>query len=165
MRDYDTRYSLSLFAVTLLPGYQQRRFLLTHLLNVYRMQCCGSGMFIPDPDFIHSGYQIRNSGSQIQKQQKRGMEKICCFTFFFGHKFHKIEIILHVFLKCRRKKFGPKIIELLPRKLSLSSQKMGLGSGIRDPGSQTHFGSQILGSKRHRILDPRSGSATLIALK
>jgi hypothetical protein len=45
---------------------------------------------------------------------------------------------------------------------------MVLGSGIRDPRSgirdpeKTYFGSQIQGSKRHRILDPRSGSKTLI---
>jgi hypothetical protein len=32
---------------------------------------------------------------------------------------------------------------------------MGLGSEIRDP-EKTHSGSQIQGSKRHRILDPGS---------
>jgi hypothetical protein len=33
------------------------------------LQCCGSGMFIPDPDF----YPIRNPnlGSRIQKQQQK----------------------------------------------------------------------------------------------
>jgi hypothetical protein len=32
---------------------------------------------------------------------------------------------------------------------------MGLGSGIRDPGSEkTYSGSRIHGSKRHRIPDP-----------
>jgi hypothetical protein len=32
---------------------------------------------------------------------------------------------------------------------------MGLGSGIRDPGSgKTYSGSRIQGSKRHRIPDP-----------
>jgi hypothetical protein len=32
---------------------------------------------------------------------------------------------------------------------------MGLGSGIRDPGSEkTYSGSRIQGSKRHRIPDP-----------
>ncbi len=45
---------------------------------------------------------------------------------------------------------------------------MGLGSGIRDPGSEirdpekTYSGSRIQGSKRHRIPDPGSGSATLL---
>jgi hypothetical protein len=54
----------------------------------------------------------------------------------------------------------------LPKKLSLSSQKYGFG--IRDPGSEirdpekTYSGSRIQGSKRHRIPDPGSGSATLL---
>ncbi len=37
---------------------------------------------------------------------------------------------------------------------------MGLGSEIRDP-EKTYSGSRIQGSKRHRIPDPRSGSASL----
>jgi hypothetical protein len=40
---------------------------------------------------------------------------------------------------------------------------MVLGSGIRDP-EKTHSGSRIQGSKRHRIPDPGSGSATLVKL-
>ena len=61
------------------------------------MQCGGSGMFIPDPDFYPSwildpGSQISDHGSRIQKhQQKRGVKKISCHTFFCNHKFHKIE--------------------------------------------------------------------------
>jgi hypothetical protein len=66
---------------------------------------------------------------------------------FVATNFRKLNIIL--FLKCRRKKFGPNFTELLkflPKKLSLSSQKYGFGirdtrSGIRkkpipvpDPG-------------------------------
>jgi len=35
-----------------------------------------------------------------------------------------------------------------------------VGSGIRDP-EKTYSGSRIQGSKRHRIPDPGSGSATL----
>ncbi len=47
-------------------------------------QCCGSGMFIPDPDFYPS---------RIQKQQwKTGVKKICCQTFFWSYKFYKIEL-------------------------------------------------------------------------
>jgi hypothetical protein len=38
---------------------------------------------------------------------------------------------------------------------------MVLGSGIREP-EQTHSGSRIQGSKRHRIPDPGSVSATLV---
>jgi hypothetical protein len=77
-------------------------------------QCCGSGMFIPDPDFS----LIPDPGSRIQKpQQKRRVKKICCHTFFCSHKFHKMENIL--FLKCRRKKIRPsfqRIIELFTQK-------------------------------------------------
>jgi hypothetical protein len=47
----------------------------------------------------------------------------------------------------------------LTKKLSKSSSKYGLG--IRDP-EKTHSGSWIQGSKRHRIPDPGSGSATLL---
>jgi len=42
--------------------------------------------------------------------------------------------------------------------MAKSSSKYGLG--IRDP-EKTHSGSRIQGSKRHRIPDPGSGSATL----
>jgi hypothetical protein len=43
----------------------------------------GCSSRIPDPDF----YPFR-----IQKQQqKRGVQKISCQTFFCSHKFHKIE--------------------------------------------------------------------------
>jgi hypothetical protein len=38
------------------------------------IQCCGSGMFIPDPDFYPS--RIPDLGSRIQKQQqKRDVKK------------------------------------------------------------------------------------------
>jgi hypothetical protein len=40
---------------------------------------------------------------------------------------------------------------------------MGKGSGIRNP-EKTYSGSRIQGSKRHRIPDPESGSATLISI-
>jgi hypothetical protein len=61
-------------------------------------QCCGSGMFIPDPDFYPS--RIPDLGSRIQKQQeKRGLENKFFHTFFFvAPNFTKLKIIL--FLKC-----------------------------------------------------------------
>jgi hypothetical protein len=50
------------------------------LISVYPDR--GSGSRIPDPDLA----------SRIQKQQqKRGVKKICCSTFFCSHKNHKIE--------------------------------------------------------------------------
>ena len=50
-------------------------------------QCCGSGMFIPDPDFYPSriqnpGYRISDTGSRIQQQYKRGGWKICLSCHF-----------------------------------------------------------------------------------
>ncbi len=41
---------------------------------------CGSGMFIPDPDFYPS--------KKCNKRERR--QKICCHIFFCSHKFHKI---------------------------------------------------------------------------
>jgi hypothetical protein len=43
---------------------------------------------IQDPDFL----PILDLGSRIQKQQqKRGVKKICCHTFFCSHKFYIID--------------------------------------------------------------------------
>jgi hypothetical protein len=40
--------------------------------------------------FTHSGSRISDPGSRIQKQQqKRGVKKISCQTFFCSHKFKK----------------------------------------------------------------------------
>ncbi len=51
-----------------------------------KFQCCGSEMFIQDPDFYPS--RIPNLGSQIQKQQRmRGVrKKITCHTLFNSQK-------------------------------------------------------------------------------
>ena len=66
-------------------------------------QCCGSGMFIPDPgsripdpDFYPSripdpGSRIPDLGSRIQKQvEKRGVKKNFLSNIFYSHKFHKM---------------------------------------------------------------------------
>ncbi len=47
-----------------------------------KKQCCGSGMFVPDPDIVHIGSNNSN---------KREGGQICCLTFFVSHKFDKIE--------------------------------------------------------------------------
>jgi hypothetical protein len=62
------------------------------------LQCCGSGMFIPDPDFYP--FRISSPGSQIQKQQqKRGVNKnFVVKPFFVATNFTKLKIIL--FFKC-----------------------------------------------------------------
>jgi hypothetical protein len=51
--------------------------------NQRRNQCCGFGMFIPDPGrimiFTQPGSRISDPGSQIQNQvEKRGVKKIYC---------------------------------------------------------------------------------------
>ncbi len=95
------------------------------------LQCCGSGMFIPDPVFWF--LSVPDLGSQIQKQQKRVLTRNSCFTFF-SHKNHQIENYLNFELV--KKEFGPLCKELQnfsTKKLSLSSQKFGFG--IRDSGS------------------------------
>jgi hypothetical protein len=61
------------------------------------------------------------------------------------------------------KKFGPifkELLNLLPKKLSLSSQKYGLG--IRDPGSRKNL-FRIPDPGVKKAPDPGSGSATLLA--
>jgi hypothetical protein len=121
------------------------------------IQCCGSGMFIPDPGSRISdlgsrildpgsrisdpGSRIPDLGSRIQKTaiKERG-EKICCHTFFCSHKFHKIE------LNAEEKNLGQFSKNFLPKKLSPSSQKYGFG--IRDPGVK-------------KAPDPGSGKKTL----
>jgi hypothetical protein len=66
------------------------------------------------------------------------VKKICCLTCFGSHKYHKIENYF-------RKKFK-KLKNFLRKKFSLSSKKIGLGSGIRekpvpDPGSGIENGT------------------------
>ncbi len=78
-------------------------------------------------------------------------------TFFLAINFLKLKIIL--FLNRLRKKIWTnwRRMELfLPKKLSQSSQKWGVGiwdlrSGIQKNSSRI----RIQGSKKHRILDPR----------
>jgi hypothetical protein len=61
--------------------------------------------------------QIPDMGSRIQKpQQKRGVTKICCHTFFCSHKFHKI---VNYFIFEIQKKIRPRfqrIIKLFTQK-------------------------------------------------
>jgi hypothetical protein len=112
----------------------------------YLFQCCGSGMFIPDPDFYPSG--IPDPGSK--NRNKREGEKNCCHTFFCSHRFHKI--VNYFMFETLKKQIWAnfqRIIEIFTQKIVTKLSKYGFG--IRDPRSG------ILGSKRHRIpdLDPQ----------
>jgi hypothetical protein len=99
-------------------------------LPAYHSHGCGSGMFNPDPYFY----------PPVSNSNKRGGGKIIS-TFFCSHKYDKIKKKIFLNRYRYRKKFEQRIIVLLSKKLPLSSQKMGLGSGIQ-------------WSKRHRIPDP-----------
>ncbi len=120
-------------------------------------QCCGSGMFIPDPGswFL----PIPDPGSRIQKQQQKTGVKKKFFVkpFFEATNFTKLNIIL--FVVCWRKKFGlifQELLKFFTQKIVTKPSKIWVwdpGSEIRDP-EKTYSGSRIQGSKRHRIPDP-----------
>ncbi len=152
-----------------------------NLEPVLRIRDVYPGSRFPDPDFYPSwipdpGSRILDPGSRIQKQQqKRGVrKKFVVIPFFCSHKFHKI--VNYFFFEMLKKKIWANFqrnIELLPKRLSLSSQKHGfgirdLGSGIRDPWSvKNPFRIPDPGVKKapnpgSRIPDLGSGSATLL---
>jgi hypothetical protein len=110
---------------------------------------------IPDPDSNHPG-------SRIQKQQqKRGVKKNLLSYLFLSHKFHNI--VNYFIFEMLKKKISAnfqRTIELFTQKLSLSSKNMGLGSGIRDPGSGKNL-FRIPDPRVKKAPDPGSGSATL----
>ncbi len=116
------------------------------------IQCCESGMFIPDPDFYPSRILIfTHPGSRIQKQQqKRGVKKNICQTFFWSHKFHKI-VNFFTFEMLQNKIWAnfQRIIELFTPKIVTKLSKIWIwdrGSRIRkkpipDPGSRGQKGT------------------------
>ncbi len=114
--------------------------------------------FLPIPD---PGSRISDPGSK-NSNKRQEWKNFFVIPFFVATNFTKLNIIL--FLISWRKKFGPifqELLKILPKKLSPSPQKYGFG--IRDPGS----GKNLIripdpGVKRHRIPNPRSGSATLV---
>jgi hypothetical protein len=70
-------------------------------------QCCGSGMFIPDPDFYPS--RISDPGSRIPDPKTATKERdekkfVTIHLFYVATNFTKLNIIL--VLKCRRKYLG-----------------------------------------------------------
>jgi len=91
-------------------------------------QCCWSGMFIPD------------LGSRIpdpKQQQKRGVKKNCCHTFFCSHKFHKI-VHYFIFEMLKKKLLASfqRIIELFTQTIVTKLSNIWVSDpkyGIRDP--------------------------------
>ncbi len=98
-------------------------FILDRIYNfIHTTQCCGSGMFIPDPEFYPS--QIRNPTTAI-KEENLKLFNFCTSKANFLAIHYEIQYLLH-------------------KILSLTSQNMGLGSGIRKPRSgKTCSGSRI----------------------
>jgi hypothetical protein len=91
--------------------------------------------------------RIPDLGSRIQKQQqKRGVKKNCCHTFLCSHKFHKTKNYFSFEVQ-KKKLFGKFSKNFYPKNCHYALKNMGLGSGIRDPGSGIR-------SKMHRIPDP-----------
>jgi hypothetical protein len=108
-------------------------FLYLIILILSSLQCCGFGMFIPDPTFFHPGSRIRLFSipdPRFRIPDPNG---------------------LHPGSRIRIKEFK----YFNPKKWFLSSRKYdpGCSSRIRMLTS-THPGSRIQGSKRHRIPDP-----------
>ncbi len=119
-------------------------------LTILVIQCCGSGMFIQDPDFFSSRITDPKTATK-----ERGEKKFVVITFFVVTNFTNFKAIY--FLKCLRKKFGPIFKEnktFYLKKLSLCSQNMGLGCGIRDP-EKTYSGSRGKKGTGSRIPEPQ----------
>jgi hypothetical protein len=98
--------------------------------------------------FTHPGYRIPD----LNQQQKRGVKKICCHTFFFSHKFHIIEN--YFIFEMLKKKIGAnfqRITELFTQKIITKLSKIWVWdprSGIRN---KTYPGSRGQKSTRSRI--------------
>ena len=104
-------------------------------------QCCGSGMFIPDPKTA---------------TKERG-EKICCHTFFGSPKFHIIENVF-IFEMLKKKIWAnfQRIIDLFTQKIVIELSKIW----VWNPGSGKNL-FRIQDPRIKKAPDPGSGSATL----
>ncbi len=120
---------------------------MVHLLSVSFMkccgtQCCGSGMFIPDPGSWFS--PIPDPGSKNSNERQGWKKNLLSYLFCGAIHFTKLNYFIFEMLKKKIWAVFQRIIELLP---------LEYGFGIRDP-EKTYSGSRIQGSKRHRIPDP-----------
>ncbi len=113
------------------------------------------GSRIPDPVFYPSRIPDLGSWIRIQKQQqKRGMKKICCHTFFCSNKFHITEN--YFILEMLKKKVWANFRRIKKKIFSKkSSQKYGFG--IRDP-EKTYSGSRGQKSTGSRIRTRNTGT-------
>jgi hypothetical protein len=138
-------------------------------------QCCGSGMFIPDPGprlppIPDPGSRIPGPGSRIPDPKTATKEtdekKISCHTFLCSHKFHKIVnyFSFEVLKKKNLGQFSKDYRTFYQKNCKKPLKNMVLGSGIRDPRpgtrdpEKTYSGSRIPdpGAIKHPIPDPGS---------
>jgi hypothetical protein len=82
---------------------------------VSKHQYCGSGMFIPDPDF----YPSRTPDPKTATEE-RSEKKICCHTFLCSHKFDIIEN----YFCFAEENFFQRIIELFNQKIVTKLSKI-----------------------------------------
>ncbi len=129
-------------------------------------QCCGSGMFIPDPGswilpIPDPGSRISDPGSKNSNKRER-WKIFFCLTFLCSHKFHKI--VNYFSFEVLKKKiwanfqrnielFTNKIVKKLLKIWSWDPESEIRKKPIPDPGSrgQKGTGSRI----RIRNTDPR----------
>ncbi len=125
--------------------------------TVLRIRDIYPGSRIPD-----LGSRISDPGSKNSNKRER-WKKICYHTFFESQISQNW--ILCYFWNAKEKnlgQFSKNCWSFYPKIFQYALKYMGLGSGIRDPGSGIRKkpipnpGSQIQGSKRHRIPDPGS---------
>jgi hypothetical protein len=122
---------------------------------------------IPDPDFYPS--RISDPGSK-NSSRREGCKKICYFTFFCSHKFHKIGS--YFIFEMLKKKIWAKfqrIIEVFTQKIFTKLSKIwvwdpGFGKNlfrIPDPGVKMTSDPGSGSARLQKTLVPRSAFATL----
>ncbi len=94
------------------------------------IQCCGSGMFIPDPGswFLpipDPGSQIPDPGSRIQKQQwETGEKNLFPYLIFGAINFTKLNYFIFEMLKKKILANFQRIIELFTQKIVTKHSKI-----------------------------------------
>ncbi len=134
-------------------------------LFISHRQCCGSGMFIPEPGswFLpipDPGSRISDPGSK-NSNKRQGWKFFFVKPFFVGTNLKKLNIFYFWYaVEKNLAQFSKNYWSFYPKNCHQALKNMGLGSGIRDPRSRIRKkpipdpGSRIQGSKRHRIPDP-----------
>ncbi len=144
-------------------------YLKKSIVLVLNNQCCGSGIFIPDPGSCF--LPILDPGSK-NSNKREGWKQICCHTFICIHKFHIIE---NYFIEILKKKIWANFQrnkKLFTQKIVTKLSKIWVwdpGSGknlfrIQDPGSrgQKSTGSRIRIRNTAKYLNSSSSSSSFI---